>query len=181
MTQPATPSAERTLWSGSPSPLADLASYAGIFLTGVVFTLGLLVLRRGATPPTVVGDPDPRRIFAWLIAATWVVCAIAILALYLRARSVRYVLTNERLRVTTGPLSTTTEDVELRRVRDTRVYRPAMLRLFGLGEVLLIAGDATTPRATLRAVRDPDGLQSMIRDLVQEGYARWRVREFDVM
>ena len=173
--------AERTVWTGSPSPLVDLPSYVALLVGAVVLTAGLLVLRAGAGPPQVVGDPDPRRVFLWLVAAVWGATAVGVLALWLRSRSVRYVLTTERLRVTTGLVSTTTEDLELRRVRDSSVRRPALLRLFGLGDVALVAGDSTTPRVTIRAVRDPDGLQSTIRANVQEGYARWRVREFDVM
>jgi uncharacterized membrane protein YdbT with pleckstrin-like domain len=179
MTPP--PTTERPLWSGSPSPLADLASYVAIVAGAAVFTVGFLVLRRGAPPPAVVGDPDPRRVFAWLIAAAWVACAVSVIALYLRARSVRYELTTERLRVTTGIVSTSTEDLELRRVRDSSIRRPALLRLFGLGDVLLVAGDASTPRVAIRAVRDPDALQSTIRASVQEAYGRFRVREVDVM
>lgn len=175
------PTPERTVWSGSPSPLADLASYVALTAGAIVFTIGFLALRRGVTAPALVGDPDPRRVFVWLIAAAWVACAVAVLALYLRARSVRYVLTSERLRVTTGLVSTSTEDLELRRVRDSSVRRPALLRLFGLGDVVLVAGDASTPRQTIRAVRDPDALQSTIRASVQEAYGRGAVREVDVI
>ena len=175
------PTSERSLWSGSPSPLADLASYVALVAGAVVFTVGFVVLRGGVTAPAVVGDPDPRRVFVWLIVATWVACLLAIAMLYVRSRSVRYELTSERLRVTTGLVSTTTEDLELRRVRDSSVRRPGLLRLFGLGDVLLVAGDSTTPRVTIRAVRDPDALQATIRNSVQDAYARFRVREVDVM
>lgn len=175
------PSTEHTVWTGSPSPLADLPSYVAIVAGAVVFTVGFLALRRGAPPPAVVGDPDPRRVFAWLIAAAWVACVVSLVALWLRARSVRYELTSERLRVTTGIVSTSTEDLELRRVRDSSIRRPALLRLFGLGDVLLVAGDASTPRVAIRAVRDPDTLQSTIRASVQDAYGRFRVREVDVM
>lgn len=175
------PTSERPLWSGSPSPLADLPSYVALVAGAVAFTAGFLVLRQSVGAPTVVGDPDPRRVFAWLIAAAWAACAFSALVLYLRARSVRYELTSERLRVTTGIVSTSTEDLELRRVRDSSVRRPALLRMFGLGDVLLVTGDATSPRLAIRAVRDPDALQSMIRASVQEAYGRFRVREVDVM
>ena len=175
------PSTERPLWSGSPSPLADLASYVALVAGAVVFTVGFVLLRRNVGPPAVVGDPDPRRVFVWLIVAAWVACAFAAAALFVRSRSVRYELTSERLRVTTGLVSTHTEDLELRRVRDSSVRRPALLRLFGLGDVLLVAGDASTPRVTIRAVHDPDALQSTIRTSVQDAYSRFRVREVDVM
>jgi uncharacterized membrane protein YdbT with pleckstrin-like domain len=175
------PPPERPLWSGSPSPLADLPSYVALLGAAVVFTLGFVVLRRSVGPPAVVGDPDPRRVFGWLIAAAWAACALSAVALYLRARSVRYELTTERLRVTTGIASTSTEDLELRRVRDSSIRRPALLRMFGLGDVVLVTGDASSPRVTIRAVRDPDTLQSTIRTSVQEAYGRFRVREVDVM
>ena len=91
---------------------------------------------------------------------------------------VRYLV--ERLRVTTGLLSTTTQEIELRRVRDTVVMQPLSLRVLGLGHVVLLSADASTPRVTLSAVPQPVQLQSTIRELVQQAYRRSGVREFDV-
>ena len=171
---------ERTIWQGTPSPLAELPLFLALTAGAVLATVALRALASSTSRP-VVGAADPTRIYTWLTVGVWVAWAVAALAAYVRARATRYVITTERLRVTTGLLSTTTEDVELRRVRDSTVVRPFLLRLLGLGHVVLMSADASTPRAVLRAVRDPDGLQSTIRELVQGLYARFGVREIDVM
>ena len=171
---------ERTVWQGTPSPLADLPLFAALTAGAVLATIALRALTQSTSRPEV-GASDPTRIFTWLTIGVWIAWGVAALAAWVRSRATRYVLTTERLRVTTGLLSTTTEDVELRRVRDSTVVRPFLLRLLGLGHVVLMSADTTTPRAALRAVRDPDGLQSTIRELVQGLYARYGVREIDVM
>jgi uncharacterized membrane protein YdbT with pleckstrin-like domain len=171
---------ESTVWQGTPAVLADLPSYVALVLGALVLTVGFVALGN-AMPEPAVGERDPARIVPWVIAAVWVGCALAALAFYARSRSTRYLLTTQRLRITTGLLSTTTEDIELRRVRDTSVVRPFLLRLLGLGHVVLVSADPSSPRVELRAVRDPDARQSQIRELVQGLYLRHGVREIDVM
>ena len=170
---------ERTVWQGTPSPLAELPTFAVLTAGAALATVALRAVAHSTSRP-VVGATDPTRIFSWLTIGLWVAWAVAALAAYVRTRSTRYVVTTERLRVTTGLLSTTTEDVELRRVRDSTVVRPFLLRVLGLGHVVLMSADTSTPRAVLRAVRNPDRLQSTIRELVQDLYARFGVREIDV-
>ena len=65
-------------------------------------------------------------VYPWIIVAIWVLCGIGALVTYLKMSTTKYVLTTERLRVTTGMLSTVTQDLELRRVRDSR-HPPAVL------------------------------------------------------
>jgi uncharacterized membrane protein YdbT with pleckstrin-like domain len=172
--------AESTVWQGSPAPLADLPAYVAIALGALVLTAGFVALGN-AMPAPAVGERDPAAIVPWVIGAVWVGAALAALALYVRSRATRYLLTTQRLRITTGLLSTATEDIELRRIRDSSVVRPFLLRLLGLGHVVLVSADPSSPRLELRAVRDPDGLQSRIRELVQGLYLRHGVREIDVM
>jgi uncharacterized membrane protein YdbT with pleckstrin-like domain len=171
---------EQTVWRGTPSLLAELPRVLGQAAVAAVATVGLRALAHG-TPHPEIGARDPTRIFTWLTAGVWIAWALAALTAPLRARATRYVLTTERLRVTTGLLSTTTEDVELRRVRDLTVMRPFFLRLLGLGHVMVVSADSSTPRVVLRAVRDPDGLQSKIREIVQALYVRFGMREIEMI
>ena len=175
---PPTPG-EPVVWQGSPSARADLPSYVALVGGALLATVGVVFLGRASG-----GDGGERSLAAlvpWIVALVWVVALGAALATYLRSRAVRYVLTAERLRVTTGLLSTTTHELELRRVRDTVVVEPFLLRLVGLGHVTLITADASTPEVTLRAVPGPQPLQSTIRSLVQGAYRAGGVREIDVL
>lgn len=169
---------EPVVWQGTPAARADVASYLALLLGAVVATAGLVFLARAEAGG---GERSLGAIVPWLVAFVWLVCLAASLGMYLRSRSTRYTLTAERLRVTTGLLSTTTQELELRRVRDTVVLQPALLRMLGLGHVTLVSADASTPRAVLRAVPDPLALQSQIRAFAQAAYRSGGVREIDVL
>lgn len=171
---------EETVWQGTPSQATNVPAWTLLTLAAIGATIGLRALRRASA---VDGDLTERSadVFGWLIAIVWIGVALLVVMLYLLVRTTRYQLTTERLRVTTGIFSTETDEIELRRVRDFRVVRPFLARLLGLGHVHLISADSTTPRTTLRAVRNPDELQTTIRRIVQRLYKRHGVREIDVM
>ena len=170
--EPAT--TERTLWQGSPSQAVNLPYYIILGVGAIVGTVLLLFLKGG------LAGGAGASVVNWLIAAAWVACGLIAVQRYLRLRSTKYLLTSERLRITTGVLSTTTEDIELRRVRDSSVVRPFFLRLLGLGDVHIVSTDQSAPRVTLRAIRNPDAVQTQIRSIAQDLFTRRMVREIDV-
>ena len=177
MTAPPPPS-DPVVWRGNPSPRAQLPTFAALLLGAIVATAAIVFLGRESDAGD--GDRSLGPLVPWLVAFAWLVCAAAALGVYLRSRSTRYALTTERLRVTTGLLSTTTQEMELRRVRDTVVLQPLFLRMMGLGHVALVSADASTPRVTLAAVPAPEQLQSTIRELVHQAYRGGAARELDV-
>ena len=174
------PAADAPLWQGRPAARAQLPTYLALLAGALLATVGLVFLARASDAPA--GERSLATLLPWLIALAWVIALAAALATYLGSRTIRYTLSEERLRVTTGLLSTTTQELELRRVRDTVVVRPLLLRLLGVGHVTLLSADATTPRVTLQAVPDPEALQTTIRGLVDQHYRqRGGVREIDVL
>lgn len=170
---------EQTVWQGTPSQTVNLPVYLMLGLGVIVATVGLLYLR-STTQPSATTDVSVRAIYPWIIVAIWLLCGIGALTTYLKVSTTKYVLTTERLRVTTGVLSTVTEDLELRRVRDSIILRPFWARLAGLGDVQILSADASTPRVILRAIRDPDGVQSKLRSIVQTQWARFNVRQMEL-
>lgn len=168
---------EQVVWQGSPSQAVNLPVYLLMGLGLIVATVGLLYLRPA---PSATTDVNVRGIFPWIIVAIWVLCGIAALTTYLKISTTKYVLTTERLRVTTGVLSTVTEDLELRRVRDSVILRPFWARLAGLGDVMIMSADSSTPRAVLKAIRNPDGVQAQLRTHVQAQWARFNVRQMEL-
>jgi uncharacterized membrane protein YdbT with pleckstrin-like domain len=145
----------------------------------LVATIALLFLRAN-TLPSATDDLYARTVYPWIILGIWVICGIGALATYLKVSTTKYVLTTERLRVTTGILSTMTEDLELRRVRDSIILRPFWARLAGLGDVQVLSADASTPRIVLHAIKDPDGVQTKIRSMVQTQWAKFNVRQMEI-
>jgi uncharacterized membrane protein YdbT with pleckstrin-like domain len=172
-------STEQTVWQGSPSQAVNLPVYMTLGLGVIVATIGLLFLR-SRTVPSATDDLSARAVYPWIIVAIWVLCGIGALVTYLKVSTTKYVLTTERLRVTTGVLSTITHDLELRRVRDSVILRPFWARVAGLGDVLILSADASTPRMVLHAIKDPDGVQSKIRSIVQTQWTRFNVRQMEI-
>lgn len=94
--------------------------------------------------------PIPVAVYKWLLTRTQV-----------------YTLTDQRLQTTRGILSKTTDDIELYRVRDTRLEQSFWQRLFGRGDVVMQTTDATTPVVVLRWLPDAAALRERLRVLVE--------------
>lgn len=98
---------------------------------------------------------------------------------WLTLRCTSYVLTSERLRITTGVFSRRSEELELYRVKDLTVEQPFLQRLFGLGRLILHTSDRTNPTVVLPAISDVGGLRDTVRGRVEPLRATKGVREID--
>jgi uncharacterized membrane protein YdbT with pleckstrin-like domain len=98
---------------------------------------------------------------------------------WLEVRCTKYELTTERLRVCTGVLSRTLDELELYRVKDTRFEQPFWFRLFGLGNLIVQTSDRSDPVVTLKAISDGLEVREQVRSYVEELRERKRVREID--
>lgn len=78
-----------------------------------------------------------------------------------------YVLTEERLLVTSGFLSIHGEDLALWQVQDIRLQRSFCQRLFGLGSLLLQTADPRLPSLELRNIAHPREVQAQIARQVE--------------
>ena len=103
----------------------------------------------------------------WFLACLLVVPIPIAIYRWLQTRTQVYTLTDQRLKTTRGILSKVTEDLELYRVRDTRLQQSLWQRLFGLGEVVLHTTDASTPEVHLRWLPDAEVLREKLRALVE--------------
>ena len=104
---------------------------------------------------------------------------ILVLVKYLRLRCRVYEITSERLRITSGILSKKTDYLELYRVKDMNLEQPFTLRLFGLGNVVLLTSDKTTPDVTIPAVAQASALLDQVRSLVEACRRKTGTREVD--
>jgi len=98
---------------------------------------------------------------------------------WLQTRCFSYELTTQRLRIAQGVFSRTTDELELYRIKDLSLVQPFFLRLFSLGNVVLLTSDRSTPKLTIEAVADAGDLHEKLRRLVEELRDRKRVREVD--
>lgn len=99
---------------------------------------------------------------------------------WLIVKNTNYELTSQRLKTHKGILNKEIDEVELFRVKDTKVVQPFFLGLFNLSNIILYTSDNTTPIITINAVTDARNLREEIRSYVMIARQKNRVREVDI-
>jgi uncharacterized membrane protein YdbT with pleckstrin-like domain len=113
-------------------------------------------------------------LFFWLVFPLFI-----ILWKWLEVKSIKYELTNQRLRTRHGVFNKKMDDLELYRVKDYRVVQPFFLRLFSLGNVALATSDKSHPTVIIKAVPNAEQLKDTIRAHVEPLRESKGVREVD--
>jgi uncharacterized membrane protein YdbT with pleckstrin-like domain len=114
-----------------------------------------------------IGRSSQLQNLGWFLACLLVIPIPVAIYRWLQTRTQVYTLTDQRLKTTRGILTKVTEDLELYRVRDTRLQQSVWQRMFGLGEVVLNTTDASTPEVTLSWLPQAESLRERIRALVE--------------
>lgn len=151
---------ESTVWKGNPSQVLNIPTFAACLVVAIIF----LVLGAEFTWWFALGA------LASLVVAGWK---------WLEVKCRVYEITTQRLRMFEGVLNQDIDEVELYRVKDTRILRPFWLRLFGLGNVQLETSDRTHPSPVLAAIKDAVEVREQLRRHVETLRDEKRVREVD--
>ena len=115
------------------------------------------------------------RLPAYLAAAAVLNLAYRVLRVY----CIRYEIDPEELKIYSGIFRRKHEYVETYRIKDYRIERPLIYRLFGQGNLILYTSDKTTPFLRLEAIRDPEEKQIILRGLVEISRREKHVFEVD--
>jgi len=99
--------------------------------------------------------------------------------LFLGTKLMVYEFTSERMRIYEGILNQDINEVELYRVKDTRLEKPFWLRVFGLSNIVLTTSDRSLPTIDIRAVRNGVEIREKLRKQVELLRDKKRVREVD--
>ncbi|MGI5835786.1 MAG: PH domain-containing protein [Chloroflexota bacterium] len=168
--------AEKSVWKGSPSQWLNLKAYLLCSLGSLLAVIGAVLAWQGLS-----SQAQEVRLAA-VGAALVVFVALVIIAIkkFLELRCTRYHLTTERIRITTGILSTQTEDTELYRVDDIKLERPFLMRLVGLGNIIMVTSDRTTPNIILKAISKSEELRDTARIHIEECRDRKQTRVLDM-
>lgn len=113
-------------------------------------------------------------LLCWLI-----VPALVGLWCWLQVKCRRYTLTTQRFSVESGVFNRTTDSLELYRVKDWQIYRPFLMRIFGLGCLRIDTSDRSHARVTIVGIHDVDTVASYMRTHVETMRIKRGVREFD--
>jgi hypothetical protein len=94
---------------------------------------------------------------------------------------VRYELTSQRLRIYRGLIGRDIEEIDLVRVRDTKVKQQAAERAVNIGDVSVFSHDTNHPEIVLSNVNDPLEVRETIRKayLAEQERRGLRYREND--
>jgi uncharacterized membrane protein YdbT with pleckstrin-like domain len=162
---------EKTVWSGNSSQMVNI----GVFiLCGFIFTLLLILLVKfwGQLLPLGALALAP----AFIILLSPLAYALAKVLLI---KAVKYEISSERIKITTGIFSKQTNALELYRVKDYTLQEPFFYRLFHLGNIVILTSDHSTPQLTMRAIPAARGLMDELRKHVELRRDVKRVREVD--
>jgi len=92
----------------------------------------------------------------------------------------KYALTEEKLLITTGFLSTKQEEIKLYRIMDLTLKRSFWQRLFKVGTVHCCSGDKTTPEFDIKDIKKSDEIKELLSKNIEIQRDKKRVsgREF---
>ena len=92
----------------------------------------------------------------------------------------RYRLTDDKLIISTGLLSTREEEIRLYRIMDVTLNRTLGDKLWGLGTIHLCSSDKTTPEIDIKRIRKSTEVKEMLSDMIEVARRKNRVtsREF---
>lgn len=92
----------------------------------------------------------------------------------------RYRLTDDKLIISTGLLSTKEEEIRLYRIMDITLKRTFGDKLWGLGTIHLCSSDKTTPQIDIKRIRQSVEVKEMLSDMIEVARKKNRVtsREF---
>jgi len=79
-----------------------------------------------------------------------------------------YEITTQRIRIIRGVLGNRIEEVELVRVRDTKVKQHMGERMLDVGDITVISNDPSSPEITLNNVKNPIEVREMIRKAMMD-------------
>ena len=114
-------------------------------------------------------------LFCWLIVPIFFA-----LARYLQTKCKIFELTTQRLKITSGVFTKTTDTLELYRVKDIEARQPFLSRLVGVENVQLNTSDTSSPFVFIEAVPSSVGLADKLRNQVEIIRQQKRVREIDI-
>jgi uncharacterized membrane protein YdbT with pleckstrin-like domain len=92
---------------------------------------------------------------------------------------IRYEIDAEELRRYSGIFRRKHEYIELYRVKDYRIDRPLIYRMFGFGNLIIYTSDKTTPIFRLDAILNPEEKYKILRGLVELNRREKHVFEVD--
>ncbi|MEO7677491.1 MAG: PH domain-containing protein [Verrucomicrobiota bacterium] len=155
---------ERIIYKGNPSAVAIFGSLVLSVLLFLGIAAGLIHFR----------NQFPQTNVRYGIYALLLIPLFIVLSRWSMLKFITYEITSERIKLTKGLFSKRTDELELYRVKDTSLIEPFFYRMFSVGNISIVTGDATTPALELRAVKNAKEIREQLRACVEECRGRKR-------
>ena len=111
-------------------------------------------------------------LFCWLIIPIFIA-----LYYYFETKCTRTTISTKRIIVERGLFSKRTDEILLKRVTDTKLFEPFLLRILGLSNLMVYSTDKTRPELFVAAIRNGRNIWNELRAAVE--IERKEVREFE--
>ena len=93
----------------------------------------------------------------------------------------KYSLSEDRIFLETGLLTTNLDEILLYRIRDISLRITLWQRIFGVGTVMLVSSDKSTPELELKNIKHPRDVKELIHKQVEEMKLARRLRIGEVL
>ena len=137
---------EITVHQCTPSQISNLKNYVFAFL-GVAAVITLYIVTSQPAVLALLALPLGFAFWKWL-----------------RVRTTKFTLTDQRLIVSEGIFTKKTNETELYRVRDTSIEEPFFYRMFGVGNVIIYSTDEAEGKLHFNAYNKPHWIKDQIRN-----------------
>ena len=161
---------EENLWSGSSSQIKNVKPFA-VCALAVIAILALVGWMMNPTRAPSFSN--------YVLLLTLVPIGVAVWK-WLLVRSRKYLLTTERILITSGIFNVVTDSIELYRVKDLRMTQPLLLRFFGLENIELTTSDVTSQFVCVDHVKKSEKLGDRIRVQVEACRVAKGSREMEI-
>ncbi len=168
----------KEFYRGSPS----LVVLMGPFFKGaiVLAVAGLISF----FPLEMIGDlgNDIAAIAAyrmWIFIVALVVVFINVGYKSLAVKSIKYVLTSDRLEYERGVFSKAMDNLDIFRIKDIKLQRSFTDRIFGVGTIKLLTSDSTHPELDMVKIRDSKTVYETLKNVSLDADDRRRVVHYE--
>ena len=155
---------ERIIFKGNPSTVSILGSLLVCVILFLAGSIGLILYWNKLSPGPL------RQVVFWLP----LIPLLFLVGKWTALKFLSYEITSERIKITKGLLSKRTDELELYRVKDTSLVEPFLYRMFSVGNIVIITGDASTPTVELRAINHAKEIREQLRVSIEECRGRKR-------
>ena len=163
-------------WDASPSQYVNLSFYLanlGIGIVGTYIAYHTNIYLNESHPELAT------QYGIWIYLAAPAYMVIATIFKWVETSLHNYKIEADQFIETTGILNRSESRLELFRVKDISTERPLLLRLFGLGKVILHTSDKSSPVVSLNGISKCLDFAEVLRCSVNDARRKHGVREFD--